>query len=162
MSIKVALFGTPTAISDDMTGADEAYKKLMLRVAASPDLVEADRIGVLTAYRGEAERWKQTRASIGSLKADSSGDITTQIFEVVREKAGKFSQPALSLLRTAGGLIGEHMHQKPGDTADTRSLKGLSDLAGRASRAIGNAKADPSSMSEASTQLLSIAIGSSL
>jgi hypothetical protein len=59
-------------LSGDLVGAKAEMGKLQIEVAGSPDVTEADRLGVIMAYQSAYEEWSALKAN-GSLMGSSDG-----------------------------------------------------------------------------------------
>jgi hypothetical protein len=90
-------------LEGDIEGADQAYKKLTVQVAASPDLTEADRLGTLTTYRTQAEQWRKAATEVGALKRAGEADIITRLVDVADNPG--MPRAVADLLKSTSALI---------------------------------------------------------
>jgi hypothetical protein len=123
-------------LTSDKEGANATFQKLMIEVASSPDVTEADRLGLITAYRAGFEQW----AAIGSVKkgalmAGQEGSLAANLFAVEKKSAG----PAAAVIQAVRESL--HGAQQRGST-DAEALKSqeLAFLSDRAQAVSGSAR----------------------
>jgi len=93
-------------LSGDLDGANQAYRELTVRIAGSPDLVEADRISMMLAYRGQLERWKKAALDVGTkLLGEAPPDVTTALRALADHASVRPRLAVAKLVKVAGQEI---------------------------------------------------------
>ena len=85
-------------LAGDITSSAQEMKKLLIAVAASPDVTEADRVGLITAYRKAFDEWSAVKSdaaatSGGSTMGGTSGP-RVQLLNLANRSKGATSQIA--------------------------------------------------------------------
>jgi hypothetical protein len=138
-------------INGDKAGAADALKPLLVDVATSPDVTEADRLGLTAAYRGAFDQW----ADANKLSLQSGSAVSA-----LQDKLGAFEGSGASLVESARVSLIEARDdgkQLP-DLNDEKAVR--KSLARRAAAVGGAALADNASegdLSAAASALFSAA-----
>jgi hypothetical protein len=151
-----------TTVREKLLAGDEnvdaAFKDLCLQVARSPDLADADRLALITAYRGQVDLWKQARATT-SLKSRSKAKLTTRLMGIERGQ----DQPVAKLLRSVRAAIGtqtkdmDRLKLHPNAALDDTALARVADVMIDKTRA-----AEQAVLERASVQLLAATLGDNI
>jgi hypothetical protein len=93
--------------SEDVEGATQAFRQLAVRVAASPDLVQADRIKMMATYRAHAEAWQTAKVGRMTRAARAGGpdDIITSLNNVAGDRSLNLSKQASTVLSAVSNAI---------------------------------------------------------
>jgi hypothetical protein len=85
-------------LAGDVSTSAQEMKKLLIAVAASPDVTEADRVGLITAYRKAFDEWSAVKSDVGTVGggATMGGGFgpRIQLLELANRSKGTTSQIA--------------------------------------------------------------------
>jgi hypothetical protein len=102
-------------LSGNLQQADQLLKDLAMKIATSPDLVEADRYAFLAAYLAQVGQWKHALSPASPLKGSGDGgqaSITTQLADMAERARREGGAPVASILSSASRFIHHQSHQK--------------------------------------------------
>ncbi len=117
----------------DDAGAKAALTKLLVETAASPDVTEADRLGLIAAYRAAYEQWSGAAPGIAPLMG---GVVGTPLAQLTKFANGAPASVAAIIGAVRGGLTG--VVRGAGDLKKLEAEADLAFLAGRAHAVVEN------------------------
>lgn len=142
-------------IGNDATAASAAYQSLLIAVAESPMLIDADRFALLTAYAAQRGAWEAASERSGLRTRSGGKSLATAMTDRVNAR-GK-ADPVADLLKAAK----KHITPPPGPAGpaqaaleDAAVARTVSDLA----RTLGEkgSAPPPGALSRATRELLSV------
>ncbi|MGA7777629.1 MAG: hypothetical protein WCA85_07935 [Paraburkholderia sp.] len=149
---------TRKLIVGDDAGADDQFKQLAAEIVTSPDVTEADRLGLLTTYISQMESWRHAKIGANVVRAGEQ-TLSTELSDCADRLEDNQMETAAMLLRSASKYVNVL------DESWTVAEEALSDDAVVKKMALVGAafqskKADPKSFARTSAQLLSAAFKS--
>jgi hypothetical protein len=139
-------------VTGETAGVDELFNQLAAEIVASPDLIELDRLGVLTGYVTQMDKWRQFRSQAPTVKA---GGQTLR--GMVIDRANTLSEAAqkdsASLLQKAAKHINDYRND-PRQSNDLLSDDALADKLGSIGRDLSNQASSIADIRRATNELL--------
>lgn len=144
------------------SAVDEAYKKLVIEVGRSPDLIEADRLALLTAYRSQVDIYRDaSRASAlrGTARrgTDEKG-ISVRLKSVESYHGKEIIAPLLRSVALAMAEQGERIERREDTAKEALSNSALGQTANSLLQSKALSQADTSAISLAAMQVLAAAV----
>jgi hypothetical protein len=149
---------TRKIMNGDEAGADDQFKQLAAEIVTSPDVTEADRLGLLTTYISQMESWRHAKIGTNVVKAGEQ-TLSTELSDCADRLEDNQMKTAAALLRSASkhvNVLNEKLDTAEDALSDDFVAKKMA-LVGTVFQA---QKADPASFARTSAQLLGAAFRS--
>jgi hypothetical protein len=98
---------TKQLINSKATGVDECFNQLAAEVVSSPDLTEMDRLGVLTTYVSQMDKWRQFRLGAPIVKA-AGQTLRGMVIDSADALSDRKREGSANLLREAAAHINDY------------------------------------------------------
>ncbi|KVL96221.1 hypothetical protein [Burkholderia stagnalis] len=143
-------------VKGETASAEDDFRLLKAEIVASPDLVEADRLGLVTTYVAQFEAWRNGQAGIPTVRA--GGESLSADLSDRADSLGSDRETVALLLRTASKHVSVFGDEWP-DPAQALSDDAVFSKMQRINSDIQSAQADPGSLGTTTTQLLAATYG---
>jgi hypothetical protein len=98
---------TKQLVDSKATRVDEYFNQLAAEVVSSPDLTEMDRLGVLTGYVSQMDKWRQFRIDAPVLKAGGQ-TVRGMVIDSADALSDRRKEDSANLLREAARHINDY------------------------------------------------------
>ncbi|MFM0258424.1 hypothetical protein [Paraburkholderia sediminicola] len=139
-------------VKGEAAGAEEDFKLLKAEIVASPDLVEADRLGLLTTYVAQFEAWRYAQAGTPTVRAGGES-LSADLSDCADRLEDSHMEIAARLLRTASKHVSV-FDSEWADPANALSDDAVFSKMQQINSDIQTVQADPGSLGATTAELL--------